>query len=846
MSADPEPDAASGPPRLAANLKALARSARLMTVLTSEGELSRLVVDSLRELTAGYSANLFLARDAGLTLVAGAGEYRAGSAPVGRRLQLGEGIVGTAARRGVSIAVAETRADPRFVSEATLPLTRAELAVPVQQHGQVLGVIDIEYAEPHVFDPAEVEALETLADQLAVAIENARLYDLQRALYEISAASQRPGSPEELCATIHAIVARLMDAPNLSIALVEGDGIRFPYATGPVDLPPPRRKRYRGLTEYVLRTNTAQHVSTERLAELVRTGEVEPRARRLTAWLGVPLSTGGEPFGVLAVQTYREGGQYGEREREILGFVSHEVAVAVERKRAEETLRQSEALYRTLVDNLRDGVVLVQGDRFVFANESFARMLGLSSRDLVGQEAASFVAPEESEQVVERYRRSQAGEFEPREQELRLLHSDGETRIEAGVSVATVQYRDGFASLGTVRDLRERRRAEAERSRMRGQLQSIIDAMPSVIVAVDLAGAVTAWNVQAELMTGTTAAAALGRPLEQLMPWLGAHMENVRTALDTGEPSKERLVRSNADGVRYLEVVSYPLGREPADGAVVRIDDVTERVRMDRMMSEAEKMMAVGGIAAGIAHEINNPLGGIMQGAQNVLRRFSPDLPRNLEAAREAGTELAAIRSYAERRQLFEMLEEIRAAGQRAAGIVSDMLRFARPSDLRSAPADLASLADRMVALAAADFDLKKRYDFRRIEIVRDYAPDLPSVPCIATDIELVVLNLIKNAAQALHAGWPASPRIRITTRREPSWAVLEVDDNGPGMDERTCARAFEPFFSTKSPGEGTGLGLSVSRFIVVDLHGGEMGVVSSPGAGARFTLRLPLAGRPA
>ncbi len=705
-------------PGLAAKLQAIARPARALTALASEAELTRLVVHSVRELTGGYSASLFLTQDGGLTFIAGSGEFE-GGLPIGRRLQLGQGITGTAARRGESIAVADTRNDPLYVAEPSLPRTRAELAVPVKHRGQVLGVIDIQHAEPHAFDPADVEALETLAGQLAVAIENARLYDLQLALYGISDAAQSAGSPEELCAAIHTIITRLMDAPNLSIAIGEGDEIRFPYAKGELDVPPPCRPRRRGLTEYVMRTGTAQLVSEERLRELVAAGEVAARPRQLSAWLGVPLSTGGEPFGVLAVQTPREGGQYGEREREILTFVSHEVALAIDRKRA-----------------------------------------------------------------------------------------------------------------------------EAERARIRGQLQGIIDAMPSAVVGVDAAGAVTHWNVQAEQMSGTPAASALGRPLVALMPWLEPQLESVREALSRGEVRKERLVQPGAS--RYLELVVYPLSPEHAGGAVVRIDDVTERVRMDRMISQTEKMMAVGGIAAGVAHEINNPLGGILHGAQNVLRRLSPELPRNQELATECGTDLAAVRAYAERRQIIEMLEGIRAAGRRASGIVSDMLRFARPGQLQSAPADLAELSERMIALASTDFDLKKRYDFRRLEILRDYAPDLPPVPCLATDVELVILNLIKNAAQALHGRPPAAPWIRVTTRLEPPWAVLEVADNGPGMDEATRQCVFEPFFSTKGTSGGTGLGLSVSRFIVVDLHGGEMSVASSLGAGARFSVRLPLAGRSA
>jgi signal transduction histidine kinase len=137
---------------------------------------------------------------------------------------------------------------------------------------------------------------------------------------------------------------------------------------------------------------------------------------------------------------------------------------------------------------------------------------------------------------------------------------------------------------------------------------------------------------------------------------------------------------------------------------------------------------------------------------------------------------------------------------------------------------------------------LKKKYDFRRIEIVREYEPDMPRIPCTETEIEQVILNLLKNAAQAMIDIPPdRKPTITLHLRREQRYAVIEVADNGPGMTEETRRRVFEPFFTTKEPGIGTGLGLSVSYMIVTQNHKGLMEVASTPGEGARFTVRLPL-----
>jgi signal transduction histidine kinase len=292
-----------------------------------------------------------------------------------------------------------------------------------------------------------------------------------------------------------------------------------------------------------------------------------------------------------------------------------------------------------------------------------------------------------------------------------------------------------------------------------------------------------------------------------------------------------------------VDVMIYPLLTSGVEGAVVRVDDATERVRMEEMMIQTEKMMSVGGLAAGMAHEINNPLGIIMQSVQNVLRRISPDMRKNAEAAAHTGVDLAAIQRYFAERGILEFLADITSAGKRAATIVTNMLNFSRRTESNTAPVDLGELLKKAVELAASDYDLKKKYDFKHIEIDYDLDPELPPVPCVETKIEQVLLNLFKNAAQAIgqQGVGVRSPRIICRTRREGDVARIEIEDNGPGMDESVRRRVFEPFFTTKEVGTGTGLGLSVSYFIITDNHKGTMDVESTPGVGAKFIIRLPL-----
>jgi signal transduction histidine kinase len=233
-----------------------------------------------------------------------------------------------------------------------------------------------------------------------------------------------------------------------------------------------------------------------------------------------------------------------------------------------------------------------------------------------------------------------------------------------------------------------------------------------------------------------------------------------------------------------------------------------------------------------MSHEINNPLGIITQAAQNIDRRISPELPANWKVSEELGLKLEDIRAYFDKRQISDCIASIRTASSRAAEILANMLQFSRRSDTTMQPASLAQIVDQALELAASDYDLKKKYDFRSIDIITDYQ-DMPQFPIISVEIEQVILKLLKDAAQAMTANPPdRKPRISFRLRREDRYAVLEVEDNGPGMTEDIRRRVFEPFFTTKEPGVGTGLGLSVSYMIVTQKRKGLMEVQSTPGRG--------------
>lgn len=393
-------------------------------------------------------------------------------------------------------------------------------------------------------------------------------------------------------------------------------------------------------------------------------------------------------------------------------------------------------------------------------------------------------------------------------------------------------------------DITEAKKTERELRRLRNLLSNTFNSMPSILIGVDSDLMVTQWNLEAVKATGISEESARGQNLDRVFPRLGNQLEKIRKALSLRQVQQLRKTPFHIKNeTRFEDMTVYPLIANGIEGAVVRLDDVTSRVQVEEMLIQSEKMVSVGGLAAGMAHEINNPLGVIMQSAQSAERRFSTDLEKNLATANDLGLDLNKVHEYMKRRGIISYLEGIREAGQRAARIVASMLDFTRKSESMMAPCCINEILDTSIDLAANDYDLKTDYGFGQVSIVRDYDINLPDFSMTETEIQQVILTLIKNSVQAMSEKkfTGDKPSLTMRTSREGDIAVVEVEDNGPGMDQQTIKRVFEPFFTTKQVGKGTGLGLSVSYFIITTRHDGEFEVESTVGQGTKFTIRLPM-----
>lgn len=536
------------------------------------------------------------------------------------------------------------------------------------------------------------------------------------------------------------------------------------------------------------------------------------------------------------------------RERELHTIntqLQSEIAV---RRATEEALRSSEERYALAVRGTSDGIWdwdLRTGE--VYFAPRWKSIIGYEDHELPNDISTwkDNVCPDDLARVIsanESCMRHETPEFQV---EYRLRHKDGSWRWVLGRGAAMWDANGKPVRMaGAHTDITAWKATEQALREAKNTLDNVINAMPSTIVGLDQDECVNLWNLTASNETGTSRDAVMGRRFDEALPAFAFLGDDVRRCMSEGRTiTLQKVSLPQGVGQRYYDIAIFPVVTRGAYGAVLRIDDITARMRIEEIMVQTEKMLSVGGLAAGMAHEINNPLGGILQGAQNIMRRIDPTLPANARAAEEAGCSLQSLAVYMESRGIIRFLEGIRESGQRAASIVSNMLEFSRRSESRWSKVAVPFLVERTLELAANDYDLKKKYDFRHIEIERAFAPDLPEVLCMPTEIEQVLLNLFKNAAQAmpLRGKRDDMPRITVRAFREGEWIRLDVADNGPGMVEDVRRRVFEPFYTTKSVGEGTGLGLSVSYFIITTNHGGTFSVQSEAGSGSMFTIRLPL-----
>ena len=355
-------------------------------------------------------------------------------------------------------------------------------------------------------------------------------------------------------------------------------------------------------------------------------------------------------------------------------------------------------------------------------------------------------------------------------------------------------------------------RSLEEKDRLSNYLNNILASLGSGVLVVDLEGRVILFNRAAETITGHRQEAVLGAFYAAVMGAEEGRQKTVLHTLATGHSLiNQEKVLSGRDGRAIPLGFSTGLVRDEegqTQGAVEVFTDLTEVKMLEAELQRVHTLAALGEMAATVAHEIRNPLGGIAGFATLLERGFAAGDPKR------------------------QLVEKISQGVARLDRIVSSLLTYTRPLALELRPERLEAVVEEVVALFAADTAPDG------IELRRQY-PDQGTVCRVDPDqLQQVVMNLLRNAHQAMPDGGAVEIRIYRAQREGRPTAVVQVRDAGVGMDAEVLDKLFTPFFSTKE--EGTGLGLVISKKIV-DGHGGCIRATSEVGAGTSFFIELPL-----
>ncbi len=375
-------------------------------------------------------------------------------------------------------------------------------------------------------------------------------------------------------------------------------------------------------------------------------------------------------------------------------------------------------------------------------------------------------------------------------------------------------------------------------------IDRILDSMPSIIIGIDERLRITHWNEVAIDKIGFTAQDVIGEVVYDVVPLFSVSAEEINEAITTKKTIKRnREKRVLGEYTAYMDTIIYPVKTEKLNGAVIRIDDVTEKVKLQESAIKADKMAAINGLAAGIAHEIKNPLAGVMQTMQVMENRLKLDSPKNKEIAETAGLSMEALRKYISLRKIDIMMNSVKVSGKRADSIINNMLNFTQTDMDRKSQNSVKDILEDAVELASNDYVLKTRYDFHKIHIVRNYE-EVPYINCEPVKLKVAFFNLLKNGTEAMSKKNYKDgdhPEFVFSIKNKDSYIEIGIEDNGKGIIENNLKQIFNPFYSTKPEVYGTGLSLPISYFIIRNYHDGDMTVDSIEGEWARFTIRLPI-----
>jgi PAS domain S-box-containing protein len=459
------------------------------------------------------------------------------------------------------------------------------------------------------------------------------------------------------------------------------------------------------------------------------------------------------------------------------------------------------------------------GARRVFVSDACARLLGYSVEELVGSSTFLTFAPDELERMQALANKWRSGEKIPYFLETAIVRKDG-TRVPIEVAYTLVDLDGQTASVAFLRDITERKKTEDALLKSESLFRKLVEAAPEA-VAVSKNSRIAYVNPRFLRLLGYDRFEELADrvPSEFIHPDDRAALPDRKRLVygaDRPTPTHEYRVRRRDGRYIVVECSSIRIEFEGSPAMLTFARDITERKETQAQLIQTDRMATIGTLAAGVAHELNNPL-------TYVLLNLST-LDRELEQIVDDPDKRDRVRSR---------LATLQEGAERMASIVRDLRSFCRPNTPSPMPVDMRQVLESSINMAMNELKDRAR-------LVRDYGP-VPPVVGDAARLGQVFLNLLLNAAQSLTDGSRKDHEVRVVLRADgPDRVRVEISDTGHGIAPEIIDRIFEPFFTTKPVGIGTGLGLSICQSIVASMNG-QLTVESETGRGTTFRVLLPL-----
>jgi len=537
------------------------------------------------------------------------------------------------------------------------------------------------------------------------------------------------------------------------------------------------------------------------------------------------------------------------------------IARAIRHRRALRRARVMAGLagqWKVAFDSAADMIVLLRPDGCIrHVNRAMARRVGRRADDLIGKPCHEALCqddhPAEDCPFGRDLRRGHGSPVEFRQQAWGGYFEI--TSAPLGEQAETAR-----GSVHILRDITDSKLAEDQLRNARAHAELLIESISSILICLDEDAVVRQWNATAEETFGIEAGDAVGTALSASgVQW-------------DFEPIGAALTQCMADGVPvrlddihfvrpdgrngFLAITINPLKGvdDRSLGVLILGRDITERKILESQLAHAQKLEGIGQLAAGIAHEINTPMQYVGDNVRFLEDCFADLLGllrvhgRFLQQASRgpvSGELLAETAGAVEQADVEYLVEEIPRAIQqslegvsRITKIVRAMRDFSHPGVEAKTAVDINKAIDNTITICRNEWKYVS-------EMQTDYDADLPPVPCLPGEINQVLLNLIINAAHAIGEvvgdGSEGKGTITVSTRRDGEWAEIRVRDTGCGIPEAARDRVFQPFFTTKEVGKGTGQGLAIAHSVIVNKHGGTIAFETEVGKGTTFIIRLPV-----